>query len=193
MLCFALPSFIQRCSKYAALVRNPPWSIHTKLMALSAAFHVHHLHEQRHICGSRKDVTFFSTTFLQPEKIPRYYFSGSTGTSGSTTEWQHWADEQPTGVPIHPSIHPVHTVGTFRPWSDGKSTWSQISELEHWIAVSHTESLRAAFVPLVSERWRRNSRLQFSLTHLQKCKIHVHWTFSPLWGLSTDFQTMLSW
>lgn len=92
-----------------------------------------------------------------------------------------------------PSIHPVHTVGTFRPWSDGKSTWSQISELEHWIAVSHTESLRAAFVPLVSERWRRNSRLQFSLTHLQKCKIHVHWTFSPLWGLSTDFQTMLSW
>lgn len=79
-----------------------------------------------------------------------------------------------------PSIHTVHTVGTFRLWSDGKFTWSQISELEHWIAVSHTESLRAAFVPLVSERWRRNSRLQFSLTYFQKYKIHVHRTSSLL-------------
>lgn len=192
MLCFALPSFIQRCSKYAALVRNPPWSIHTKLMALSSTFHVHHLHEQRHICGSRKDVTSFFNDFSTTRENTTLQFLRE-----HRNFWQYhavtalgwWTADRGA----HPSIHPVHTVGTFRPWSDGKSTWSQISELEHWIAVSHTESLRAAFVPLVSERWRRNSRLQFSLTHLQKCKIHVHWTFSPLWGLSTDFQTMLSW
>lgn len=32
-------------------------------MALSAALHVEHLHEQHHICGSSRDVTSFVNEF----------------------------------------------------------------------------------------------------------------------------------